>query len=82
MAPQPKPAPRPGDLDDDDDDDVVSFPDSDLDGKYDTSDDHDDVYADFGVIFGGTSDGDVSDEEVDHYEEYMDDLDGIPWSVR
>lgn len=36
------------------------------------------VYADFGVIFGGGSDAD-SDEE---YQDYMDDLDGIPWSVR
>ena len=71
------------DLDDDDlDDDVMSFPSSDLDGKYEASDDHDDVYSDFGAIFGGGSDGEGSDEDGDHYEEYMDDLDGIPWSVR
>ena len=71
------------DLDDDDlDDDVMSFPSSDLDGKYEESDDHDDVYSDFGAIFGGGSDGEGSDEDSDHYEEYMDDLDGIPWSVR
>ncbi len=73
------------DLDDDiDDDDVMSFPGSDLDSTFDGSDEHDDVYADFGAIFGGgaASDGEGSDEDGDNYDELMDDLDGIPWSVR
>ncbi|KAH8898973.1 hypothetical protein GQ53DRAFT_759191 [Thozetella sp. PMI_491] len=81
-SPELKSTRRAGDLDDDEDDDVVSFPSSDLDGKYDLTDEHDDVYADFGVIFGGSAEGDGEDDEGDHYEEYMDDLDGIPWSAR
>lgn len=52
------------------------------------------VYADFSVIFGNggnkngdgeasgdgtTASGDGRDQEGDCFEDYMDDLDGIPW---
>ena len=70
------------DLDDDLDDDGMAFPSSDFDSKYDSLDDNEDVYADFGAIFGGAPEGESSDEEEDHFEDLMDELDGIPWSVR
>ncbi|KAI2636549.1 hypothetical protein GGS26DRAFT_589161 [Hypomontagnella submonticulosa] len=70
------------------DDDGVAFPSPDLETRYaDLSDDDlDDVYADFGVLFGsgarspegGSGNGDAS--SGDHfYEEYLDELDGIRW---
>lgn len=50
------------------------------------------VYADFSVIFGGGGGGEKGngeDEEDgagggagEHFEDYMDDLDGIPWCAR
>ncbi|KXX82494.1 hypothetical protein MMYC01_201219 [Madurella mycetomatis] len=74
---------RPGialeDLTDLDDDDVA-FPSSEHESRYD--DEPEDVYADFGVIFGGGEAGSTEDDAGDHYEDYMDDLDGIPWNVR
>lgn len=74
---------RPGialeDLTDLDDDDVA-FPSSEHESRYD--DEPEDVYADFGVIFGGGEAGPTEDDGSDHYEDYMDDLDGIPWNVR
>lgn len=65
------------DLDDDD----VAFPTSEHESRYE--DDPEDVYADFGVIFGGGGDGSSAEnDEGDNYEDYLDDLDGIPWNVR
>ncbi len=67
------------------DDDECAFLTSDLDYQYDPSD-PDDVYADFGVIFGGGGgDGgseDDGDSEEDGLEDYMDHLDGIPLLAR
>jgi hypothetical protein len=70
--------------------DDVAFPTADLDSRYaDLSDDDmDDVYADFGVLFkpaaegGGSVSvpcGEESPREEHFYEEYLDELDGIPW---
>ncbi|KAK4186693.1 hypothetical protein QBC35DRAFT_475203 [Podospora australis] len=63
------------------DDDGVAFPTSEHESRYE--DEPDDVYADFGLIFGG-GDGDGSDDEgaAEQFEDYMDDLDGIPWNAR
>ncbi|KAK4237619.1 hypothetical protein C8A03DRAFT_44548 [Achaetomium macrosporum] len=64
------------------DNDGVAFPTSEHESRYE--DEPEEVYADFSVIFGG-GDGDDSDEEGggrDHFEDYMDDLDGIPWNAR
>lgn len=64
-------------------DQEVAFPSSEHESRYEPTDEPDDVYADFGVIFGGGSaDDESSDDEQDHYEDYMDDLDGIPWTAR
>jgi hypothetical protein len=87
-SPQLRPLLSIADLDDDEDD--VAFPTSDLESRYDMSDDPDDMYADFDVIFGGggtteeeaEDDADETTADQEHYEEYMDDLDGIPWGVR
>jgi hypothetical protein len=71
--------------DDDDDDDGVAFPTSEHESRYESGDDLDDIYTDFSVMFGGRGgDGDDEDSmsDVDGYEEFMDDLDGIPWSAR
>lgn len=72
-----------------------AFPTSEHESRYEAADDEDGVagasdndddvvYADFSVIFGGggpgSSDGADSDEEG--YDDYMDDLDGIPYTVR
>lgn len=69
------------------DDDNVAFPTSEHESRYDSGDETDDVYADFSVIFGGGSEAESEDEEDrgsdhDHYEDYMDDLDGIPYTLR
>ncbi len=63
------------------DDDECSFPASDLDYQYDPSD-PDDVYADFGVIFGGGDGEKDGDSNEDDLEDYMDGLDGIPMLAR
>lgn len=63
---------------DDLDDESVAFPTSEHESRY--GDEPDDVYADFGVIFGG--DGESSDDEAEHYEDYLDEVDGIPWNAR
>ncbi|KAI8961045.1 hypothetical protein F5Y11DRAFT_244233 [Daldinia sp. FL1419] len=69
-------------------DDDIAFPSPDLETRYaDFSDDDlDDVYADFGVIFGSGArspeDGSGNSETTsgEHfYEEYLDELDGIRW---
>ncbi|KAK0671316.1 hypothetical protein QBC41DRAFT_300746 [Cercophora samala] len=64
------------------DDDGVAFPTSVHESRY--GDEPDEVYADFGLIFGVGGEGDESDEEgpVEQFEDYMDDLDGIPWNAR
>lgn len=64
------------------DDDSVAFPTSVHESRY--GDEPDEVYADFGLIFGGGGEGDESDEEgpAEQFEDYMDDLDGIPWNAR
>ncbi|KAI0006376.1 hypothetical protein F4779DRAFT_633011 [Xylariaceae sp. FL0662B] len=63
-------------------DDDTAFPARSLDTG---SDDDMDVYADFGVLFGpgGGGGGGASDEEKEEYfyEEYLDELDGIPWTA-
>ncbi|KAK8113150.1 hypothetical protein PG984_013676 [Apiospora sp. TS-2023a] len=65
----------------------TAFPVIDDDYRYaDLSDDDmDDVYTDFGALFGGGAakspgDGVRDDEEEHFYEEYLDELDGIPWA--
>ncbi|KAK3339766.1 hypothetical protein B0T25DRAFT_467056 [Lasiosphaeria hispida] len=69
------------DLDEDDlDDESVAFPTSEHESRY--GDEPDDVYADFGVIFGGGEDDTSDDEPGEHFEDYLDDLDGIPWNAR
>ncbi|KAI1410615.1 hypothetical protein F5Y13DRAFT_72864 [Hypoxylon sp. FL1857] len=80
--------PSPLSLQAEDDDEGVAFPSPDLETRYaDLSDDDlDDVYADFGVLFGSGSrspEGGSGGSEAgagDHfYEEYLDELDGIRW---
>lgn len=82
------------------DDDELSFPATDYSDDF-LENESDEVYTDFGAIFGGGGGG-VGDEagegEVhgetrasageaerdggEHFEDYMDDLDGIPWGAR
>lgn len=82
------------------DDDELSFPATDYSDDF-LDNESDEVYTDFGAIFGGG--GSCVDEADDnertsetqesagegegghsgeHFEDYMDDLDGIPWGVR
>ncbi|KAI1454898.1 hypothetical protein F4805DRAFT_297633 [Annulohypoxylon moriforme] len=72
----------------DSEEDEVAFPSPDLETRYaDLSDDDmDDVYADFGVLFGSGarspegSNGSGESSGGEHfYEEYLDELDGIRW---
>lgn len=73
------------DLQDDEglDEQEVAFPTSEHESRYESTDEPDDVYADFGMIFGdGSAEDEDEDDEDDHYEDYMDDMDGIPWTVR
>lgn len=69
----------------------VAFPTSEHESRYESSDEPDDVYADFSVIFGGGGGGSGLDDEMEDedlgdggtgYEDYMDELDGIPWMAR
>lgn len=62
------------------DDDSMAFPTSEHESRYE--DEPDDVYADFGIIFGGGGDGSDDEGGVEQFEDYMDDLDGIPWNAR
>ncbi|KAI1143699.1 hypothetical protein F5Y05DRAFT_3165 [Hypoxylon sp. FL0543] len=84
------PRPSPLSLQVEDDDEGVAFPSPDLETRYaDLSDDDmDDVYADFGVLFGsgarspegGSGSSEAGGGVGDHfYEEYLDELDGIRW---
>lgn len=64
------------------DEDEASFPSPDMDYRYaDLSDDDmDDVYADFGVLFGGRAESPEKSREDGFYEEYLDEVDGITWA--
>ncbi|KAI0856733.1 hypothetical protein F4860DRAFT_390945 [Xylaria cubensis] len=79
------PPPPPADVVSDEED-YTAFPSASFQDRYaDLSDDDmDDVYADFGVLFGSGSRspearavGNPAEEQF--FEEYLDDLDGIPW---
>lgn len=83
------------------DDDELSFPATDYSDDF-LENESDEVYTDFGAIFGGGDGncGDDADESEgtgetqgsagegeerhggEHFEDYMDDLDGIPWGAR
>ncbi|KAG8156404.1 hypothetical protein KVR01_013745 [Diaporthe batatas] len=79
------------------DDDELSFPATDYSDDF-LENESDEVYTDFGAIFGGCGeDGDEARDSgealrpagegsgehgVEHFEDYMDDLDGIPWGAR
>lgn len=65
------------------DDDETAFPEDDRRYAYADDDDGDDVYSDFGAIFGGTDrEDDPLDSEENTYEDYLDELDGISWVGR
>lgn len=76
------------------DDDQLSFSATDYSDDFADPDDND-IYTDFSVIFGnGESDAEKpgtdsegefleqSSSSGEHFEDYMDDLDGIPWAAR
>ena len=69
----------------DDEDGESSFPTVELDGRYDdlSDDDMEGVYTNFEVLFQNKSESgspESSQQEGDHYyEEYLDELDGLPW---
>ncbi|TEA15266.1 hypothetical protein C8034_v002460 [Colletotrichum sidae] len=65
------------------DDGSVAFPMTEEECHYAWADDDDveDVYSDFGVIFGGLA-SNARDEDDGSYEEYLDELDGIAWVDR
>ncbi|KAK2605745.1 hypothetical protein N8I77_008560 [Diaporthe amygdali] len=80
------------------DEDELSFPATDYSDDF-LENESDEVYTDFGAIFGGGRCGDGADgsETIgegkgpanedghagsEHFEDYMDDLDGIPWGAR
>ncbi|KAI0468373.1 hypothetical protein F4859DRAFT_213013 [Xylaria cf. heliscus] len=76
--------PPPADVSDEED--TTAFPSASFQDRYaDLSDDDmDDIYADFGVLFGsGARSPETravgSPVEEQFYEEYLDELDGIPW---
>ncbi|KAI1306647.1 hypothetical protein F5Y03DRAFT_136617 [Xylaria venustula] len=88
----PPPAPPPSDTATySDEEDNTAFPAASFHDRYaDLSDDDmDDVYADFGVLFGSSprspdranaaAGGGSPPVEEQFYEEYLDELDGIPW---
>jgi len=67
---------------DEDDDGCEAFPSADHDSLYDSCDDPEDVYSDFGAIFGPGSGSATESEDGHSFEEYLDELDGISWAVR
>ena len=74
--------------DQDFDDEDVAFPTSAHESRYEGEEEEEghEVYADFGVLFGG-GEGEDLDEEMgpEQQQEYnlgLDDLDGIPWGAR
>ncbi|KAK3900690.1 hypothetical protein C8A05DRAFT_17025 [Staphylotrichum tortipilum] len=74
-------------LDEDEGEDgVMAFPTSEHESRY-LEDEEDGegeggVYADFSVIFGGGGGDGEEEEEGEWVEDYMDELDGIPWGAR
>ncbi|KAF6843335.1 hypothetical protein CMUS01_02165 [Colletotrichum musicola] len=70
-------------LDEMDDDGTLAFPMSDQSCHYAWADEDDseDVYSDFGAIFGGSAQT-AQDDDDGSYEEYLDELDGISWVER
>lgn len=75
-------SPRPWDEEEYFDEEETAFPTMEYESRYESTEETDHVYADFGVIFGGGSADGHSDEEPDHYDDYMDELDGIPQTAR
>lgn len=67
---------------DEDDDGCEAFPSANHDSLYDSYDDPEDVYSDFGAIFGPGSGSTTESEDGHSFEEYLDELDGISWAVR
>ncbi|KAK0646840.1 hypothetical protein B0T16DRAFT_458723 [Cercophora newfieldiana] len=65
---------------DDLDDDSVAFPTSEHESRY--GDEPDDVYTDFGLMFGGEGDPEDDESAGELYEDYLDEVDGIPWNAR
>jgi hypothetical protein len=63
------------------DDEEVAFPTAEHESRYESSDDPEEVYSDFSLIFGGPPDA-FDDEDEYPFEEYLEDLDGIPCAVR
>lgn len=84
-SPPPRPPNVPSHREEEED---VAFPSPDLETRYTdfSDDDMDDVYADFGVLFGSGSgspengSGSMEGTGGEHYyEEYLDELDGLRW---
>ncbi|KAJ9150763.1 hypothetical protein NKR23_g3514 [Pleurostoma richardsiae] len=79
---------------DNEEEEGMSFPTSEHESRYEATDEPDDVYADFSVIFGGgAGDGESSDEDefyggyaggadTEGLDDVLDDLDGIPPNAR
>ncbi|KAK2001420.1 hypothetical protein LX36DRAFT_350610 [Colletotrichum falcatum] len=68
-------------LEDMEDDGLLAFPTADDSYSYAWADDDDleDVYSDFGAIFGGAANDEEIKDDGHSYEEYLDELDGISW---
>ncbi|KAK1634929.1 hypothetical protein BDP81DRAFT_55012 [Colletotrichum phormii] len=68
-------------LDEMEDDGLLAFPTSTHECSYAWADDDDleDVYSDFGAIFGGSAQTGETEDDGNSYEEYLDELDGISW---
>ncbi|WDK14878.1 hypothetical protein CGRA01v4_06159 [Colletotrichum graminicola] len=68
-------------LEDMEDDGLLAFPTTDHDCSYAWAEDDDleDVYSDFGAIFGGAANNGEIEDDGHSYEEYLDELDGISW---
>ncbi|KAI1121542.1 hypothetical protein F5Y10DRAFT_98382 [Nemania abortiva] len=89
LHPHPHPHPHHTPAEISDEEDNTAFPAASFRDRYaDLSDDDmDDVYADFGVLFGSggarspeaRAAGPAGPVEEQFYEEYLDELDGIPW---
>ncbi|KAK1965166.1 hypothetical protein LY78DRAFT_747926 [Colletotrichum sublineola] len=67
-------------LEDLEDDGLLAFPTADHTCSYAWADDDlEDVYSDFGAIFGGAANNGETEDDGHSYEEYLDELDGISW---
>ncbi|WYZ39696.1 hypothetical protein EsH8_IV_000037 [Colletotrichum jinshuiense] len=71
-------------LEDMEDDGLLAFPTSNHECSYAWADDDDleDVYSDFGAIFGASAQTGEAEDDGHSYEEYLDELDGISWVDR